>query len=143
MKKRLPFKLSPRAQRWDQVLGPREAEVMEWLWLRSPASVAEVHRDLGQRHKLAYTTIMTIMSRLVQKGLLTRSRSGNAYLYTPTVTQEELGRQVAQGMVNGLLDGLTRPALAYFVDRLAQEDEAALDELERLIRERRSPEGGP
>lgn len=72
----------------DDVLGPLEREVMEIVWdLGEPCSVREVLVRLNGRRDddLAYTTVMTTMSRLADKGLLQREQQGRSYLYEPSV----------------------------------------------------------
>ncbi len=132
------FRFRPHARGLAKVMGKREAEIMEILWRGEPASVAQVHEQLSSREELAYTTIMTIMSRMVQKGLLTRRRSGNAYVYSPAVSREDLHRRVVEGVVDSLMESFSQPAISYFVERLAEHDEALLSEMERLIQRRQS-----
>lgn len=116
---------------------------MEALWRESPASVSQMHQALSRRQKVAYTTIMTIMSRMAQKGLLARTRSGNAYLYSPAISKEDFQRQVVEGVVDSLMEGFTQPAMSYFMERLSRQDETILEELERLIQMRRPPKQEP
>ncbi len=66
-----------------QNLGPLEQEVMGCLWNEKNVSVTEVHECIQKRRKIAYTTIMTIMTRLTEKDFLTRKMEGKAYLYSP------------------------------------------------------------
>lgn len=132
------FRFRPRAHGLAKVMGKREAEIMEILWRGNSASVAQVHEQLSKREKVAYTTIMTIMSRMAEKGLLQRIRTGNAYTYTPVASREDFYHRVVEGVVDSLMESFTQPAMSYFVERLAQQDEAMLGELERLIQQRHS-----
>ena len=88
---------------------------------------------------VAYTTIMTTMDRLFKKGLLAREKVGRAFVYRATATREELEGAVATELVQSLLhrDGQPLPMLSSLVDAVSDRDRALLDDLERLIREKR------
>lgn len=137
MKKSITFRFNSRWPGYGKVLGHREAEIMDTVWDLGSATVAQVVERLGKKDNVAYTTIMTIMGRLQKKGLLSRKVSGKAYLYTPTVTREEFGASVVRGLLNSLLADFSRPALSYFIKNLSVEDEKALDELDKIIEERK------
>jgi predicted transcriptional regulator len=119
-------------------LGKLEREVMDEAWRRGEISVREVHRAFGER--TAYTTLMTTLDRLYKKGLLTRRKEGRAFLYAPRVSRDELERGVAEDMIDGLLgrgaDGV-EPVLACIVDAVSENDRSLLDELDRLVQEKR------
>ena len=116
-----------------QVLGNLEADIMEQLWKDSPASVRDVHERLAEKRSIAYTTVMTVMSRLAEKGLLRREQQGRAFLYAPVQTREEFCSDTISTVMRGLLGGFGEPVLSNFVDTVGSEDEAKLDELIRLI----------
>lgn len=115
---------------------------MRFLWERGPSTVAEVHAALKGGRDLAYTTVLTILGRLAKKGLLERNLVGNSHVYTPAVSREEFAGDIVEGVVDGLLEAFSQPALAYFARRLRQQDEALLKELERLLVERAEEEEG-
>ena len=122
-------------------LGPLEREVMESIWRRpeeSGVSVRDIHLAFGGR--LAYTTLMTTLDRLHKKGLLERRKEGRAFFYSPRFSPDEFERSVAREMINKLLgrgpDGVD-PILACIVDAVGEHDRALLDELDRLIKEKR------
>lgn len=112
-------------------LGPLEAEAMAVLWRSDmPLRVREVAAVLNARRRepLAYTTVMTVMTRLARKGLLARSRSGRGFVYTPRVAD------TAEAAVQGVLERFGDAALARFVER-AELDPALRDRLRRLSEE--------
>ena len=125
-----------------KILGPLEAEVMGVLWDRGQSTVAEVHAPLKQRRGVAYTTVLTIMTRLKEKGLAERTLVGNSHVYSPTMTREEFTGKVVEGVVDGLLETFSQPALAHFVRRLTEKEEVLLKEIERLLEERARLERG-
>lgn len=110
---------------------------MDILWRDGPATVAQVREKLHDPRPAAYTTIMTIMARLHQKGLLRRARDGNAYVYSPALNREEVWHSAARGFFDGLMADLGKAALVPFLERLSQVDEGALAELESLLQDYR------
>jgi predicted transcriptional regulator len=120
---------------------------MELIW-RRPVEAAEVSvRDvhLAFAGRLAYTTLMTTLDRLHKKGLLERRKEGRAFFYSPRFSPDEFERSVARDAINMLLGrGLNgvEPILACIVDAVSDRDRALLDELDRLIKEKRRAASG-
>lgn len=112
---------------------------MNRLWQRGSATVREVVDDLGKSRALAYTTVMTIMSRLHEKGLLVRSRDGKGYVYRPAFTREEHRARLSADLVRGLVNEFGDVALAQFAAELDTVDSAHRTKLKRLIGEPRAP----
>lgn len=136
-KKLFLFSLRTSKKGIRQVLGDLEADIMEQMWLRSPASVREVHDSLAENRTIAYTTVMTVMGRLAQKGVLKRQQRGRAFLYQPTCSREEFCSNAVNTVVEGLLGGFGEPVLSQFVDSVSNHDAATLDQLVRLIEEKK------
>lgn len=126
--------MTPRARRVRDVLGPLEAEVMTLLWRRGEAPVGEVLERLNRRRDdpLAYTTAMTVLVRLWEKGLLDRRREGRAFVYRPIIERDELMRAEAARAARDLIERFGDAALAGFVDEVRASDEQ-LTALERLL----------
>lgn len=118
------------------MFGTLELRVLEALWARgAEASVRDV---LDAFPAAAYTTVMTTLERLHRKGVLERRKDGRAYLYRPVDSRE----QMESGLVTRALEPLLRggsaqPILSCLVDEVSRHDERLLDELERLVREKR------
>jgi predicted transcriptional regulator len=93
-----------------------------------PMTPAQVRAALdGQGERLAYTTVMTVLSRLVERGAASRQRDGRAFAYTAVADEAEL---TARRMTRLLAAGQDRAAvLARFVDVLTDDDERVLGEL--------------
>lgn len=133
------FRFNREASGVLRMLGDLEADIMRAVWRRGAATVRDVHDALQENRRGAYTTVMTVMGRLHEKGLLSRTKSGNAYVYTATVTEDDLTRSAVERIVDVLLDEFSTPALRQFIDRVDREDPEKLEELARLIeRKRRS-----
>src|SRR5712691_566056 len=93
-------------------MGELEAAVMDVLWDRGGWSTpGEVHLVLGRHHPVAYTTVMTILVRLWQKGRLERERDGRAFAYHPILSREEAAADSMQELLGVLaLPAWARPA---------------------------------
>src|ERR1700752_3363995 len=119
-------------------LGKLERQVLEHTWQLGEVSVRDVHRVVEER--IAYTTLMTTLDRLFKKNLLERRKDGRAFLYSSGVPREHLDRCIKEDVVDGLLghgaDGVD-PVLACIVDTLSEHDRELLDELDRLVQEKK------
>jgi predicted transcriptional regulator len=119
-------------------LGDLERRALSSVRERGEASVSQVCELLPGGY--AYTTIMTTLDRLYKKGLLDRRKEGRAFFYKARYSAEEMERGVAEDVIAGLLDtttGRIEPVLACIVDSVSDRDRQLLDELERLVREKR------
>jgi predicted transcriptional regulator len=118
------------------VFGTLELRVLEALWARGgEASVRDV---LDAFPNAAYTTLMTTMERLHRKGALERRKDGRAFLYRTVSSREEMeSGLVTRALVPLLRSGSAQPILSCLVDEVSRHDERLLDELERLVREKR------
>jgi predicted transcriptional regulator len=107
-------------------MGALEHEVLSQLWITAEAATpAEVLEALDT--DLAYTTIMTILSRLWQKGLVTRERRGRAYAYAPSVSEAEFIAQRMQAALDAASD--RKAALTGFARSLSPREAQALRKL--------------
>ncbi|HVX47278.1 MAG TPA: BlaI/MecI/CopY family transcriptional regulator [Mycobacteriales bacterium] len=106
--------------------GALETEVLAQLWAADESMTpAQVQEALGG--ELAYTTVMTILSRLHEKGAVRRERAGRAFAYAPVLDENGLAAAKMRTMLEGGAD--RRAVLAYFVDGLSPEDGQALSAL--------------
>ncbi len=100
-----------------KALGDLEAEIMELVWTRARdggVTVRDVFHLLYKRRKIAYTTVMTTMARLARKRLLRTEKRGPAYVYFPTVTQDEF----ISGFVGRILENLLVSFTGATIERL-------------------------
>jgi predicted transcriptional regulator len=133
---------SPR-ELFEQRLGALEREVMAVVWKAGEINVREACERLPS--SVAYTTVMTTMDRLFKKRLLDRRKVGRAFVYNATATRDELEGAVATELVQNLLQrhgGEPLPLLSSLVDAVSDRDRALLDDLERLIQEKRRATNG-
>jgi predicted transcriptional regulator len=116
----------------EKFLGPLEAEVMDRLWRRRSATVRDIVEDLAHSRELAYTTVMTIMVRLHEKGLLARARVGKTYVYRPAFTRQEHRARLSRDLARGLVADFGDAALAAFTAELDTVDASHRAALRRL-----------
>lgn len=119
-------------------LGKLERQVLDQTWSRHETSVRDVY--LAFDETIAYTTLMTTLDRLYKKRLLDRRKDGRAFVYSPAVSREEFEHGIREDVIDGLLgDGAegVRPVLACIVETVSENDRELLDELERLIKEKK------
>ena len=116
--------------------GTLELRVLDAMWRRG-GDIAV--RDLQPEFPaLAYTTLMTTMDRLHRKGVLERRKIGRAFVYRAVSSREELESGFVARALQPLLSGANaEPILSFFVEEVSRQDDRLLDELERLVREKR------
>ncbi|MBI2596098.1 BlaI/MecI/CopY family transcriptional regulator [Candidatus Daviesbacteria bacterium] len=120
-------------QKVGKVLGELESEIMEIVW-QSPdhVSVKIVARTLQKKRKIAYTTVMTIMGRLVDKGLLKRRESDKAYIYQPAYSKEKFLTRISRQIIKNFITSFGQSAIAHFaeeVEKLAPEKRRKLQKI--------------
>ena len=111
-----------------------ELEIMHVVWDLEGGTVRQVHEILNQQRPLAYTTEMTMMNILEEKGHLTRRKEGRAYCYEPVRPKS----QVISGMVDDFVGRVFEGSAAPLVVSLVKEKKISkkdLDEIARMIKE--------
>lgn len=106
--------------------GPLEKEVMHILWEQGPGCcVRDIFCTLQTRRDIAYTTVMTVMNRLVDKGALIRSREGKAHTYTAAISHQDMLRMTIRSFFQTLQehDQEGAQALAQEFSLLAPKDQ--------------------
>jgi predicted transcriptional regulator len=111
-----------------------EAEIMDEVWRQGETTVKLVMDALNRKRKppRAYTTYMTVMRRLNDKGLLDRTRAGRQDSYAPRLSREEYQELRAGAQVDGLIEEFGDVALAHFARSLQGLDPARRRQLRRL-----------
>jgi predicted transcriptional regulator len=107
------------------------------VWDQGEATVREVHEALRQLRPVAYTTVMTTMGRLAEKGFLRRMEDQPAYRYSPLVSRVEYERSTVKSVVDWLMSHFRDPAVAYFLDKV-EDDGRVITSLKQAIEERES-----
>ena len=118
----------------------REVDVMGVLWDVGTATVAEVRERLHD--ELAYTTVLTVLRTLEEKGYVGHEEAGRAHRYYPRVTREAAGKSALQRLQRKVFGGSAELLLTQLVgDRELSEEE--LRRMRRLLDERLGEEGEP
>lgn len=122
--------------------GDLEYAVLAALWNKGTASAKEIHADIGEPAGLVYTTIAKVLDRLHEKALVKRELVGKAFLYRPAVPRERVERARTREALSRLLGPEPRPAMAHLVDAVESIDPTLLDDLARMVEERRRSRRG-
>jgi len=128
---------SRRKHTLAEVLGPLEADIMDVVWGRGEVTVRDVHESLRRARPIAYTTVMTTLGRLADKGFVRRVEDQPAHRYTPLVSHEQYASSTVKSVIDWLVQHFPEPAVAYFVDRVEREDEQVIQRLEEAIEHRK------
>jgi BlaI family transcriptional regulator, penicillinase repressor len=120
-------------------LTDREADVMEVLWQRGPSTVAEVRDRLAD--ELAYTTVLTVLRTLEEKGYVAHEQEGRAHRYLAVVERELARRSALQAVVRKFFEGSQTLLLAHLVDdeKLSEQD---IVRIRSTLRRRAKAKGG-
>lgn len=121
------------AARPDDLLGDLEAAIMQIVWQQTEVTVRAVQAALQPTRPLAYTTVMTVMSRLAQKGVLTTRKAGKTYYYRAAApTPDAFVAARAHQAVQELLASYGEVGIAQFLHALETIDPARLAALRAL-----------
>jgi predicted transcriptional regulator len=116
-------------------LGELELKILNVLWARGPATVREVLQALPGQPRPAYTTILTMLRLMHEKGYLDRDERGKAHVYAPRVREASVKRGLLRGLLENAFGGSAEALLVqlFEVERLSREE---LDRVKRLIAEK-------
>ena len=125
------------AQGLAKVLGDLEARVLRAAWrIGRPAPARVVHERVAREHKVELPTVITVLNKLVAKGLLSREKREDLLHYEARYTEDEFTALASRRVVEGILSFGPEAVAASLVDVLAERDPEQLAELGRLIRRR-------
>mgnify|MGYP001082916345 CR=1 FL=1 len=119
-----------------RVLGDLEADILQTVWALGEPTVKDVTEALGSSAHVK--TVMTVMNRMVEKGLLNRHRRGRGYVYSATLAREAFLEHVVDQVLTGLLTDFGGASLAHFVSGATEEQLAELEQL--IAKQRQDPE---
>lgn len=111
---------------------PSDAElrILRHLWERGEQSVRQVHGRLAPDWDVGYTTVLKLLQRMHEKGVVERRREGRAHLYRPAVDEETTERRVVRSFVDRAMDG----SLKRLIQRALPEERATEEELREIRR---------
>ena len=107
-------------------LGPLELEVLDVIWEMEQATSREIFEKMRERKRLGQSTVLTVLRRLSDRGILRRQAGGDVYVYSPAMEREELGGRLIDDVVNRIYGGAVDPVISYLMlRREAQSAEAS------------------
>ena len=117
-------------------LTPLELEIMHVLWETGPANVQTVQQKL--KRELAYTTVLSLLQVMEQKGLVAHRREGKAYVYVPRAERQSTIRRMASSFLEKVFDGAVDEYLVHALEskRLSSDELDQLDAMLASARER-------
>lgn len=118
-----------------KLLGSLELQVMEFMWQAEEATVQQVVRTIKRKRPIAYTTVMTVMGHLVDKGLLSRTMEGKRYRYLVTRSRDEFLLDSSKNLIQSLVDDFGDLAIAQFLGEIDNVEGSRLEELRSRAQE--------
>lgn len=120
----------------SRFFGPLEAKIMDAIWSRAePVTIKEVNAVISEDKPMSFNTIMTVMNRLVNKGILQRKLLSKTYAYSAVVTKEQFLEKQSKELSYDLVKEFGSLAVTHMIDAMEQVDPELLHQLERQIRQ--------
>jgi BlaI family transcriptional regulator, penicillinase repressor len=109
-------------------LTPQELAIMKVVWKLGSATVRDVYDELRSRREIAYTTVLTMMKILGQKGYVKAARGDRAFVYTPVRSRQDVLGGMVREFIDRVFDGASRPMLLHLVKhtKLSDKERKAL-----------------
>lgn len=119
------------------ILGNVSEKIMNFIWQKGEGRISDVKAGLKDRS--AYTTIATLVDRLLQRGLLERKHQGKGFVYNPALSKEDFIKQQSQATFNDLFkkNKSAELLISQFIDNLEKVDPQKLTELQKLIQKKK------
>jgi predicted transcriptional regulator len=111
----------------ESIFGSLEAQVLRAVWRHEePVKVRDIYEELKKERKIAYTTVMTTMNNLHEKGILDRNirkgRGGLLYVYWPRLSRQEVEQSIVQRVLDSLIRNFSESVASYLVENKLAED---------------------
>jgi len=139
-------KYNIEGEQLEAFLGPLEANVIEAIWTskKKPVSVREIYETLKKQTKIAYTTVMSTMNRLYEKGLLDRrierGKGGLYYVYWPKLEKQNFQKSAVREVISSLLKNFGEIVTSCLIEESATSEEelkALMEQLDKILKEKR------
>ena len=119
----------------SRFFGPLEAKIMELLWNADELSIKDVQQRLEQDKPVNFNTVMTVMNRLVEKGILKKRLQGRLSLFQPVQSKDRFIEEQSKKITENLLDEFGDVVITHMLDALKDVDKNLLDQLEHKIQQ--------
>lgn len=122
-------------------LGELELEILDVLWDKNVVTVKDIHEELLRKRDIAYTTVMTVMSRLFEKGILKRSQAGRTYVYKPHYSRDQIAGSLIDRVKNKIFHGSMEGLFSYMLSQTSI-SAGEVDRLKTIIEEKERRSNG-
>lgn len=119
----------------NRFFGPLEAKIMDILWNDVEMSIKDVQRVLEKEKVTNFNTVMTVMNRLVDKGILEKRAEGRSSLFKPVQSRVEFLSEQSKEMTTELMDEFGNVVVSHMLDALEDVDDDLVAKLEQKIKE--------
>jgi BlaI family penicillinase repressor len=106
----------------NTTLTPQELAIMKVVWKLDTATVRDIYEDLRARRDIAYTTVLTMMKILEQKGYVKKTKADRAFVYRPVQARQQVIGGMVREFVDRVFDGASRSALLHLVKQTKLSD---------------------
>ncbi|GAA1374141.1 MULTISPECIES: BlaI/MecI/CopY family transcriptional regulator [Peribacillus] len=117
----------------NRFFGPLEANIMEYLWDKDEQSIKAVQQSLELDKPINFNTVMTVMNRLVEKGILEKRSEGRLSLFRPVQSKEEFFEEQSKKLTENLLDEFGGAVISHMLDAMKDADQGLIEKLEQKI----------
>ncbi len=111
---------------------PAELEVLQIIWEHEPCTVREVMNFLKPKRARAYTSVMSLMNVMAEKGMLSQKPKGRAFIYSVKVSQDKTQSSMLSDLLNRAFDGSANALVAHLLQQ-AEPNSEELDEIHKTI----------
>jgi len=129
-----PKKIDLSAKGFHKIFGELETHIMEIIWERGELSIKEVRDELKKKYKdLSFNSVMTVMNRLVDKGVLKKKYHKKVNIYSAKIDKEQLGKIIARDMIGAIFRDPQIFGVLNFTDLASDLDKQALEKLQQFL----------
>lgn len=119
----------------NRFFGPLEAKILDVLWDNREMTIKEVQQELEKEKPTNFNTVMTVMNRLTEKGILQKRPEGRSSLYKPVLSRHEFLDTQSKEMTNELMEEFGTVVVSHMLDALEEVDDDLVAKLEQKIKE--------
>lgn len=119
----------------NRFFGPLEAKIMDILWNKEAMTIKEVQSVLDKEKSTNFNTVMTVMNRLVEKGILRKNIEGRSTVFKPVQSRADFLDNQSKEMTNELMDEFGNVVVSHMLDALEDVDDELVAKLEMKIKE--------
>ncbi|MFC0211525.1 BlaI/MecI/CopY family transcriptional regulator [Paenibacillus chartarius] len=118
----------------NRFFGPLEARILDILWEKPEQSIKAVQEKLDQEKPINFNTVMTVMNRLVDKGILSRRSAGRSSVYSPTESKEHFLEKQSKEITHELIEDFGPLVVNHMIDAIEDVNPELLEQLEQKIK---------